>query len=250
MPFGSTIHVSGTTSANSCGLMTNTVNVAASNEAESATGNNRAFANVTVACDNVVVAKYICVTDNAKPSVEFVVTTPRGDDGSRGCKIGAGVHFTITGPSLAEPIKVVTGQDGRLSVTLLTGDYTLTEDSTGASVDFSVVTNQPTLINVYNLEPAPTVEVTIVKFWCKHVENGVLITVNEPARLKGCTPGSAIVQLDGGTPFRINWALALSAKIASKFQMAAGFTLRYDHTPVVPKNLDTITSLSLVYTLQ
>ena len=199
-----TIHVSGTTNANSCGLMTNTVNVAASNEAESATGNNRAYANVTVACDNVVVAKYICVTNNPNPSVEFVVTTPRGDDGSRGCAIGAGVHFTITGPSLANPIKVVTGQDGRLSVTLLTGSYKLTEDSTGASVDFSVTTNQPTLINVYNLEPSPTVEVTILKFWCKHVENGVLITVNEAAGLKGCTPGSAIVQLDGGTPFRIN----------------------------------------------
>jgi len=53
-----------------------------------------------------------------------------------------------------------------------------------------------------------------------------------------------------GLPFRINWATVLSARIASKFQMAAGFTLRYDHTPVVPKNLDTITSLSLVYTLQ
>lgn len=53
-----------------------------------------------------------------------------------------------------------------------------------------------------------------------------------------------------GLPFRINWASALSTKIAGKFQMAAGFTLRYDHTPVVPKNLDTITSLSLVYTLQ
>lgn len=53
-----------------------------------------------------------------------------------------------------------------------------------------------------------------------------------------------------GLPFRFNWATVLSAKIASKFQMAAAFTLRYDHTPVVPKNLDTITSLSLVYNLQ
>jgi hypothetical protein len=198
------VHVSGTTGLESCGLLTNSVDVAASNEPEGATGNNHAFANVTVACDNLVVAKYICVTDKSKPSVEFVVTTPRGDDGSRGCDIGPGVHFTITGPSLTDPIHVVTGSDGRLSVNLLTGSYKLTEDSTGASVDFSVVTNQPTLINVYNLKPSPTVEVTILKFWCKHVKNNVLITVDKDAGLKHCSPGSAMVQLDGGTPFRIN----------------------------------------------
>ncbi len=45
---------------------------------------------------------------------------------------------------------------------------------------------------------------TLGKLWCKSVKDGVLITVNEDAKIKHCSYGSTIVQLDGGTPFRIN----------------------------------------------
>lgn len=51
--------------------------------------------------------------------------------------------------------------------------------------------------------------------------------------------------------FRLNWVSALSAALAGNFAAAIGFTLRYDNNPLPGiSNLDTITTLNLVYTLQ
>lgn len=51
-----------------------------------------------------------------------------------------------------------------------------------------------------------------------------------------------------------NWKLAgdaaLTSKLAGKFSLATAFSLRYDHNPLAGKQTtDTVTSLSLVYTL-
>lgn len=197
------IHVTGETDELDCREITNTATASASNEAASATGNNDAAATVTVACDNVVIAKYFCVTSDSEGSVEFVVTTPRGNDDHAGCEPGDAVDFTITGVTLDGPIEVTTDEDGRIDITLLSGTYTLTEDSTGESVTFTVETNRDILINVYNYTPAPHGNLIISKYWCDGLDADVVITLHPDASIDGCTAGPAYVVIDGGTPFRI-----------------------------------------------
>lgn len=51
--------------------------------------------------------------------------------------------------------------------------------------------------------------------------------------------------------FRINWVNSLTANLTTAFAVAAGFTLRYDNNPLPGiEKLDTITTLSLVYSLK
>jgi putative salt-induced outer membrane protein len=51
--------------------------------------------------------------------------------------------------------------------------------------------------------------------------------------------------------YRLNWVNTLTASISTSFALAAGFTLRYDHNPLPGiKDLDTITTMNLVYTLR
>lgn len=51
--------------------------------------------------------------------------------------------------------------------------------------------------------------------------------------------------------FRINWVSSLTASITQSFAVAAGFTLRFDNNPLpAVQQLDTITTLSLVYSLK
>lgn len=51
--------------------------------------------------------------------------------------------------------------------------------------------------------------------------------------------------------FRINWVSSLTASITQSFAVAAGFTLRFDNNPLpAVEQLDTITTLSLVYSLK
>lgn|SRR6478735_197654 len=51
--------------------------------------------------------------------------------------------------------------------------------------------------------------------------------------------------------FRINWVSSLTANLTTAFAVAAGFTLRYDNNPLPGiEQLDTITTLSLVYSIK
>lgn len=50
--------------------------------------------------------------------------------------------------------------------------------------------------------------------------------------------------------FRINWISGLTSQLAQSFALSATFTLRYDNNPLPEvQKLDTITALSLVYTM-
>lgn len=48
-----------------------------------------------------------------------------------------------------------------------------------------------------------------------------------------------------GSIFRLNWASALTAQLASRISLSATFTLRYENRPVVLRKLDTITAVLL-----
>lgn len=51
--------------------------------------------------------------------------------------------------------------------------------------------------------------------------------------------------------FRFNWVSSLTASLTESFAVAAGFTLRFDNNPLPGvQQLDTITTLSLVYSLK
>lgn len=50
--------------------------------------------------------------------------------------------------------------------------------------------------------------------------------------------------------FRLNWISGLTSQLAQSFALSATFTLRYDNNPLPEvQKLDTITALSLVYTM-
>ncbi|HFE46957.1 MAG TPA: DUF481 domain-containing protein [Nannocystis exedens] len=50
-----------------------------------------------------------------------------------------------------------------------------------------------------------------------------------------------------GKTFRFNWDNALTAQLVKNLAISGTFTLRYENNPVVPKKLDTITAVNLVY---
>jgi putative salt-induced outer membrane protein YdiY len=65
------------------------------------------------------------------------------------------------------------------------------------------------------------------------------------------TMGLEYLQAIKDTTFwKLNGDAALTSKLAGKFSLATAFSLRYDHAPLPgKKQLDTVTSLNLVYTL-
>lgn len=100
------------------------------------------------------------------PRVEFHVTTdapwPVGDGFA-----GAAFDFTLSGPNGDQPISTSDQAPGGLTtVNVLAGDYTLTDDDSGASVDFTIAAGATTYVAaaryfVSNPEP-PAVSTPVV----------------------------------------------------------------------------------------
>jgi hypothetical protein len=112
------------------------------------------FVNVLTATDGEIeVLKRVCtVTEERDP--EFTVIEP-GESSSNphaDCQVASGVSFTIDGDTLDGARERQTGGDGWFSIGLPAGDYTLTEESTGASVDAPVVRGETTTVIVVNFE--------------------------------------------------------------------------------------------------
>jgi uncharacterized surface anchored protein len=114
--------------------------------------------------------KYVCKTEKPR-ATEFEITDPTGitlaggkDDRHDKCWLGANVAFTITGGSLTQPLKVTTDRNGAINIGLRAGTYTIVEDATGATAEFTIVPNGTTVIKVTNYkviehptpEPTPT----------------------------------------------------------------------------------------------
>ena len=50
--------------------------------------------------------------------------------------------------------------------------------------------------------------------------------------------------------WHLNWDVGLSSAIGGDFSLATTFSLKYDHAPLpAVKKIDTVTAVSLVYTL-
>jgi hypothetical protein len=110
--------------------------------------------------------KYVCKTEKPR-ATEFEITDPTGitlaggkDDRHDKCWLGANVAFTITGGSLTQPLKVTTDRNGAINIGLRAGTYTIVEDATGATAQFTVIPNGTTVIKVTNYKvsekPQPT----------------------------------------------------------------------------------------------
>ena len=160
-----TIVVKAPSAVDDCDDLVNTVAVGAGNEAAADAGNNSDTATIVVECSGVEITKFLCVTSK-QHDVAFLVIEPdgtiTGDDhhDPNKCTAVNDVAFTIEGDTLDAPITVTTGADGKVSVDLPPGDYTITEDATGASAAFRVLADGTTLIKVFNFEvketPTPT----------------------------------------------------------------------------------------------
>lgn len=73
-------------------------------------------------------------------------------------------------------------------------------------------------------------------------------SINEAVRFNtGLEYIQAIVDTEN---WRLNWDVGLTSQLAGNFSLATTFSLRYDHNPLpAVKTTDTMTAISLVYTL-
>jgi hypothetical protein len=113
----------------------------------------------------------------AEEPVEFGVQGLEEDElpSDEGCTLGApseealGATFTITGGDLVEPMIVVTTWDEILTLELGPGEYTIVEEGTGLTADFTIEVDQDTAVVVFNFEEEQAAEeglLKILKFYC------------------------------------------------------------------------------------
>ncbi len=118
---------------------------------------------------SIQVRKFVCPAAAGGGGITFVDSSdPDGGGLARtaGCDIGDAA-FVLDGPS--GPIEFRTGAGGRYQTTLDTGDYVLTELSTGESEELTVRVNTLTTVVVVNyVEPAgeQPAAIDIVKYTC------------------------------------------------------------------------------------
>jgi hypothetical protein len=118
---------------------------------------------------SIQVRKFVCPVAEGSGGIVFVDSSdPDGGGLARtaGCDIGDAA-FVLDGPS--GPIEFRTGSGGRYQTTLDTGDYVLTELSTGGSEPLTVRVNTLTTVVVINyVEPEneQPAAIDVVKYTC------------------------------------------------------------------------------------
>ena len=118
---------------------------------------------------SIQVRKFVCPAAAGGGGIAFVDSSdPDGGGLARtaGCDVGDAA-FVLDGPS--GPIEFRTGSGGRYQTTLDTGDYVLTELSTGAAEELTVRVNTLTTVVVVNyVEPEgeQPAAIDIVKYTC------------------------------------------------------------------------------------
>jgi len=118
---------------------------------------------------SIQVRKFVCPATEGNAGIVFVDSSdPDGGGLARtaGCDLGDAA-FTLDGPS--GPLQFRTGAGGRYQTTLQTGDYVLTEQSTGATENVSIAVNTLTTVVVLNYvaPPAPQpATIDVVKYTC------------------------------------------------------------------------------------
>ncbi|MCV0377593.1 prealbumin-like fold domain-containing protein, partial [Microbacterium sp.] len=159
--------------------------------------------------------KVFCIT-SGEAATEFLVFDPtvpeqfgtlglEEEQPDEGCWT-EDVAFTITGGDLAEPIHVMTGDDGIIEVDLPASEnaYLLTEDLSGESAEFWIEDGAITVVLVTNWIPeeAENGTLKVIKLFCETddaAEAGVAFQVEgedvSVPVLQGCTVGDATFTL-------------------------------------------------------
>ncbi|MCC6703417.1 MAG: DUF11 domain-containing protein, partial [Thermomicrobiales bacterium] len=101
---------------------------------------------------NLRLLKVVCQSEEAQAPIFETLngSLMRVPDG---CWRGAGVAFTISGGHLTSPIEITTDRNGEAELSLRFGTYTLTEVSTGASYEVTVLANTTVHVRITNFEP-------------------------------------------------------------------------------------------------
>jgi hypothetical protein len=116
-------------------------------------------------------------------------------DVNEDCTLGApseealGATFTITGGDLTQPMVVMTEWDKILTLELAPGDYTIVEEGTGLTADFTVVAEGDTAVVVFNYgeEAEENGRLKILKFYCVGEGDPVFTAVDGDADLDDTT---------------------------------------------------------------
>ncbi|MFN8589922.1 MAG: SpaA isopeptide-forming pilin-related protein [Thermomicrobiales bacterium] len=115
------------------------------------------------------VVKFLCPVAEGNAGIVFVDSSdPDGGGLARtaGCLLGDAA-FTLDGPS--EPLSFRTGTTGRFQTALPTGNYVLTETTSGASEDLVISVNTLTTVVVVNYvepEPEAPAAIDVIKYTC------------------------------------------------------------------------------------
>jgi hypothetical protein len=126
--------------------------------------------------------------------IEFGVQGLEQEDelpSDEGCTLGApseealGATFTITGGDLEEPLVVITAWDEILTLELAPGDYTIVEEGTGLTAEFTIEEGQDSAVVVFNFEEEEEEEgrLKILKFFCVGAGDPVFTVVDGDADL-------------------------------------------------------------------
>ena len=132
------------------------------------------------------------------------------------CTLGADdegtvAHFTITGEGGFE-LMVESVADEIIELQLPPGTYTITEEGTGLSAEFTIEAGADTAIIVFNFENEGLLKV--VKLFCDAETTEVVFTILEgedagpggldlPPGAQNCEPGDATFTLDDGPEFTV-----------------------------------------------
>jgi len=135
---------------------------------------------------------------------------------TEGCTLGApseealGATFTITGGDLEDPLVVITEWDEILTLDLAPGDYTIVEEGTGLTADFTIADEADTAVVVFNFEEEEEAEegrLKILKIYCVGEGDPVFTVVdgdatvgndNLPDNCESPEPGDATFTLTMG----------------------------------------------------
>jgi hypothetical protein len=117
------------------------------------------------------------------------------------CSVTPGAVFTISGDALAGDLVVTTGDDGSWRGYLPAGDYTVTENASGASANLTVVADDITVAIAVDYVSAPLGVVNVSRFQCDNQDSGgiaIAFSGKKPtfASDHDCTPTNGDITID------------------------------------------------------
>lgn len=170
------------------------------------TGSASAAPSYSVGSVQVILTVCQPADDTAEPETDFQVNQPQKARGAQtpeltGCARGVHQEYRLTELATDGFRDMTTGRDGEVSARELTpGAYSLTEQSSGNSVEFDVVGGYATIINVTNYDYPESGTLEVISLACPG-QDGPFITIDWPNRVQPGDPNGTISGSSNGCQY-------------------------------------------------